>query len=330
MSHTDNNEIKNLISIDTFNDTSLFAVAVVNLSNYEVVYSNQAMKNIMSDMTAKNCWESIYGQEVPCMWCKAPSLLSKFNPDQHHSQSTTDAGYHTREHFNEVANRWYQLQEKVVRLKDSRNVLISFALDISIQKEAQSKLIETHVKLAMQTKALEEAQAELKEQANRDPLTNIYNSRYFGEISEKIIAITKRTKEPLSLLMIDIDTFKNINDSYGHNVGDEIIKLLANKLTSTIRKSDIVARFGGEEFAVILPNTNIKSAIEFADTLRVTIGKESYETKIDTIQFTISIGVDEFNHQEDTNIIDSLKRADSALYEAKRNGRNMVCAFHKE
>ena len=327
MTNLDNSEIKDLISIDTFNDTSLFAVSVIDLSSYELVYANQAMKNIMSDLTAMNCWEAIYGQESPCMWCKAPALLANLKLNTHPSQTTVNNGYTIYEHFNEVANKWYQIQEKAVILKDSRSVLISIALDISLQKEAQSKLIDTHVKLTRQTQALQEAQAKLKEQANRDPLTNMYNRRYFSEMSEKIISIAKRTKQPLSFMMIDIDDFKKINDTYGHSVGDEVIKLLANKLIYTVRQSDIVARFGGEEFAIILPSTDTENAVLFADKIRKDIESISYKENGTSIKFTISIGVDKFNYENDNNASDSLNRADKALYEAKTTGKNKVSVF---
>lgn len=132
------NELKELLSIDTFNDTSLFAIYVVDLSTNELVYTNQAMKNIMADMTAKYCWEAIHGQEEPCPWCKAPSLLSTLRKDKQHSKSIRNNGYVIYEHFNEIANKWYQIQEKVVELRESNFFLISFALDISLQKEAQS------------------------------------------------------------------------------------------------------------------------------------------------------------------------------------------------
>ncbi len=328
MNKIDNDEIKELISIDTFDDTSLFAVSVIDVDKYEIIYANQAMKNILSDMTAENCWEAIHGQESPCLGCKVPGLLEDFKKWKHHSQSTMDKSYVVYENFNEVANRWYQIQEKVVRLKNAKNVLISFALDISLQKEAQSKLIDTHVKLLKQTEALKEAQTKLKEQANRDPLTHLYNRRYFSGISHKILAITKRTKEPLSLMMIDIDKFKRINDTYGHAIGDEVIKSLAKVLESKIRESDIVARFGGEEFVIILPNTDIDSTMIFAQNLREEIERTVLDTAVDKISFTVSIGLDTYNFEEDENIGDLLNRADKALYTAKAQGRNRVCHFN--
>ena len=327
MTNVDYSEIKDLISIDIFNDTSLFAVSVIDLPKYELVYANQAMKNIMSDLTALNCWEAIYGQDSPCMWCKAPTLLSNIKSELHPSQTTVNNGYSVYENFNEVANKWYQMQEKVVKLKDYRTVLISIALDISLQKEAQSKLIDTHVKLTKQTQALQEAKAQLKEQANRDPLTNMYNRRYFNEIAQKIVAIAKRSKEPLSLIMIDIDKFKNINDTYGHHIGDEIIKLLSFRLEEIIRESDIAARFGGEEFALILPNTNEDSALKLAQKIRGDMEMSSCKADDKTVTFTVSIGVDEFEHTKDDDLFSALNRADAALYLAKESGRNRVCLY---
>ena len=324
MTNLNNKEIKDLISIDIFNDTSLFAVSVIDLPKYELVYANQAMKNIMSDLTAVNCWEAIYGQESPCMWCKAPALLANIKSNIPPYQSTINNGYIVYEHFNEVANKWFQMQEKVVVLKDSRTVLISIALDISLQKEAQSKLIDTHVKLTRQTQALQEAQAKLKEQANRDPMTNMHNRRYFAQMSEKIVSIAKRTKEPLGFMMIDIDNFKKVNDTYGHNVGDEVIKMLANKLISRIRESDIAARFGGEEFAIILPNTDLKSTSEVAETIRLEVEQIKYN---DNLHFTISIGVSELNHEDTKSVTEALNNSDKALYEAKASGRNRVSIF---
>ena len=324
MTNLNNKEIKDLISIDIFNDTSLFAVSVIDLPKYELVYANQAMKNIMSDLTAVNCWEAIYGQESPCMWCKAPALLVNIKENIPPYQSKINNGYIVYEHFNEVANKWFQMQEKVVMLKDFRTVLISIALDISLQKEAQSKLIDTHVKLTRQTQALQEAQAKLKEQANRDPMTNMYNRRYFAEMSEKIVSIAKRTKEPLGFMMIDIDNFKKVNDTYGHNVGDEVIKLLANKLISRVRESDIAARFGGEEFAIMLPNTDLKSASEVAKTIRLEAEQIKYNNDL---HFTVSIGVSELNHKDTKSVTEALNNSDKALYEAKAAGKNRVSIF---
>ncbi len=326
MTKLNNAEISKLISINTFNDTSLFAVSVIDLAKYEMIYANQAMKNIMSDMTATNCWEAIYGQEAPCMWCKAPTLLVNLKKSHKHaSQSKVNNGYVVYEHFNEVANKWYQVQEKAEILEDGREVLISFALDISLQKEAQSKLIDTHVKLTNQTQALELAQKKLKEQAHRDPLTNMYNRRYFADVSEKMVSVSKRAEEPLCAMIMDIDNFKKINDAYGHEVGDEVIKHIADKISSSIRASDLSARWGGEEFVVLLCNTTVDDAVTFANALRKDIENITYKANHTTITSTVSIGLEAFNHAVDKNINETLNRADKALYKAKESGKNRVC-----
>jgi len=320
-------EIQNLLSIDTFNDASLFTVSIIDIDNQEVIYTNQAMKNIMSDLTAKKCWESVNAQEERCEWCKVPYLLNKMNIPLNPTEPLTDSAYSVYEHFNEVANKWYQVQEKIVILKDLRRMLISFSLDISLQKEAQSKLIDTHVKLTRQTEALKKAQEKLKNQANRDPLTDMYNRRYFAEISSNIIEIAKRKKENLSLFMIDIDKFKNINDTYGHNIGDEIILLLVDTLNNKLRKSDIAARFGGEEFAIILPNTEKKYIFAIAENIRKEVEKLVYKSDVGDVKFTISLGIGNFEYASDKSIEEALKRADKALYYAKEHGRNQVCSF---
>ena len=320
----ENSEIKKIITLDTFNDTSLFAVSVIDLENYTVIYANQAMKNIMADLSAKNCWESIHGLSAPCMWCKASTLQKKAEHDRHTSQTTINSNYIIYENFNEIANRWYQLQEKVVKLSDGKDILISFALDISIQKEAQSKLIETHVKLNNQTNALKEAQEKLKELANKDSLTNLYNRRYFSEIAKNIIELSKKERASIGVLMIDIDNFKPINDTYGHNVGDEVIKSLANILVAKTRVEDVVSRIGGEEFVVLLINSNIEDSKLVAQEIVNTVQENITIVDDIEIKYTISIGVDEFDYDLDKDIDKTIIRADKALYRAKNSGKNRV------
>ena len=315
MPHLNDIEIKNCISMETFSDNALLAVSAIDLSTRKVIYANRAMRAIMADVSAKKCWEAIHGQESACSWCKVDFLLKN---------SSKENNYTIYEHFNEVANRWYQLQDKVIKLEDGREILISFALDITAQKEAQSKFIETHVKLVQQTKALKYTQKKLQQLANRDPLTNIYNRRYFADMAEKIVALSKREHQPLSLIMLDIDNFKKINDKYGHSVGDEVIKLLADRLIHLGRDSDITARFGGEEFAIILPNTDISNALKYAKKIKSDIEETTFTYENETIKFTISVGVDAFRHDKDKTIDESLNRADKALYKAKGDGKNRV------
>ena len=167
--------------------------------------------------------------------------------------------------------------------------------------EEHESLLEELVK--SRTKELEDAQDDLIEMANKDYLTNLYNRRYFQEISHSLMKIAHREKKQLSLLILDIDRFKTINDNYGHIVGDIVIKQLANILKNITRQSDILVRFGGEEFIVILPNTKIDGATLIAKKIREEV--EKYEVQIEKdniLKFTVSIGVTQCECTIDNNV----------------------------
>ncbi len=172
---------------------------------------------------------------------------------------------------------------------------------------------------------------ELKELSHRDYLTNLYNRRYFNEIAQDFMKMAKRKSQHLSVILLDIDKFKNINDTYGHTIGDEVIKSLASLLEEHTRESDIVSRFGGEEFAILLLDTDKDKASTIAEKLRIVV--ENIDIKIADdkyIKFTISLGVDCINIKKDNDISESLDRADNALYRAKKSGRNRVVVNFKE
>jgi len=193
-----------------------------------------------------------------------------------------------------------------------------------MQKEAQSQLISSHVQLQQKTLSLEKARQQLKILASQDPLTNLYNRRYFKDISQKLVNIAKREGSELSVIMLDIDKFKNINDTYGHSIGDEVIINLAGLLIAQTRESDIVARFGGEEFAILLPSTNKGGAYKTASTIREVVERQILTLDNKNIQYTISLGVDCFDITADEKIDPTLNRADRSLYQAKNSGRNQV------
>jgi len=172
---------------------------------------------------------------------------------------------------------------------------------------------------------LQELINELKLLSLTDPLTKLYNRRFFVDSSKSILEMAKRNKTDLSLIMIDIDKFKNINDTYGHQVGDEILKLLAKIMIHQQRKSDISCRYGGEEFVILLPHTSLQKATLVAEKLREVIQTSYFEITLDKkVKFTISLGVSSVHLKDEINIQKALKRADEALYIAKENGRNQV------
>ncbi len=169
---------------------------------------------------------------------------------------------------------------------------------------------------------------ELERRAYSDYLTNLANRRYFLEQAEKELKRVHRHGGKLSIIMLDIDHFKKINDSYGHKIGDTVLKQLAGLCLSTIRDLDIVARIGGEEFAVLMPDTGIEQARQAAKRMRAAIASTKMEPgAVEPFHFTASFGVATLNNESD-NIDILLNQADQSLYQAKSEGRNRVCSYH--
>lgn len=169
-------------------------------------------------------------------------------------------------------------------------------------------------------------EALLKNQATRDPLTSLYNRRYFEEEVGKQILESKIDKSPYSVLMLDADFFKKVNDTYGHKVGDKVLIELANTTERALRENDIVARYGGEEFVVFLPKIPADQALVVANRLRESIAAAVVHSDDNRpVKFTVSIGVS--SNLISDNIDTLIKTADEALYRAKQNGRNRVELF---
>ena len=167
---------------------------------------------------------------------------------------------------------------------------------------------------------------ELKLLASTDSMTKLYNRRHFSNMSEFIFSLMKREKQNLSVIMLDIDKFKNINDTYGHKIGDDVIISLANKLIEHQRQSDIICRYGGEEFVILLPKTSLDETNILAQKIRKEIESIILNISINKdLKFTVSVGVSQVDLENESNVEVALKRADDALYEAKESGRNKVC-----
>ena len=160
---------------------------------------------------------------------------------------------------------------------------------------------------------------QLENAVNHDPLTKVYNRHFYYESLKKEIVRAERYKKTFSLIIFDIDHFKKANDTYGHDMGDSVLKELSNICNNGIRRSDVLARIGGEEFSIIAPEADMDCAVLLAEKLRQLV--EEHQFKIsETI--TISLGVAEYSHGD--SLDDLYKRADIALYKAKKSGRNRV------
>jgi diguanylate cyclase (GGDEF)-like protein len=166
-------------------------------------------------------------------------------------------------------------------------------------------------------------EAALKELARHDPLTGAINRRYFFERANQEFARAKRHAAPLCIAEIDIDHFKLINDQYGHAAGDEVLKTLCDDSRRTIRENELFARIGGEEFAILMPDTGIDGAAHLTERLRTAIAGRKLPYKGEYISCTVSIGIAALR-ASDTAIEDCLQRADHAMYGAKQKGRNRI------
>ena len=163
---------------------------------------------------------------------------------------------------------------------------------------------------------------DLKKEAVYDSLTGCYNKKEIEVLFEKFLEESLRYNTPLSIMMIDIDYFKKVNDTYGHLAGDFILKEVANIIKNTIRSSDICGRFGGEEFLILLPNTKLSGAMKLAERIRENIQNHKFVFNDKKITITVSIGITSASKND--SVFSLIERADEALYEAKNKGRNRV------
>jgi diguanylate cyclase (GGDEF)-like protein len=175
--------------------------------------------------------------------------------------------------------------------------------------------------------AISISKAQLWEMAVNDSLTGLHVRRYFMTKLQDEILRTERYKKTLSIIMADLDKFKNINDTYGHTMGDRVLKSVGYFLRESIRDVDSIARYGGEEFIMFLPETSKEAAFILADRLRIGVSEIEMDKKLPNI--TISLGISTFPDDGKT-LNELLDKADAALYQAKANGRNQVVMYSKD
>ncbi len=173
---------------------------------------------------------------------------------------------------------------------------------------------------------LREQVMELSQQVFSDALTGLYNYRYFNQTLPLEIERTYRSGQPMALILLDIDHFKQFNDQWGHELGNQALTHVAQLINITVRKLDMACRFGGEEFVVILPNTDLAQAVSVAERLRTMIATTPLEAMAQSIPLTVSLGVDEYRTQLVESPEGFLRRVDNWLYQAKKAGRNRVAA----
>jgi two-component system cell cycle response regulator len=201
-----------------------------------------------------------------------------------------------------------------------------------VTKPFNDKELVARVRVHYRVKALQdqlrEANTRLETLAVTDGLTGLFNRRYFDDLLLSEVRRTLRYKAPVSVILIDLDHFKQVNDTYGHLMGDEVLRNIGRLVIGKVRATDSAARFGGEELAVILPQTNIGGAIELAERLRKMIADATHTLGGVSIQKTASLGVAAFDGNDPPIGPEELvKRADQALYKAKQGGRDRVVVW---
>jgi len=197
----------------------------------------------------------------------------------------------------------YWFEERLVPVVDADGVIVEW---VGIGRDITDK------------KSKEE---ELQAQAFRDPLTKAFNRRQLHVAIDEEIARSQRSEECFSLLLIDADHFKAINDQYGHESGDQVLKQLVDVLSGGIRRTDTLARWGGEEFTILLPGARCANALRVAESLKARVNQTPFDV---SRPVTVSIGLAEYKNNETADAL--IRRADRALYKAKENGRNCVVA----
>jgi diguanylate cyclase (GGDEF)-like protein len=169
----------------------------------------------------------------------------------------------------------------------------------------------------------------LRESSLKDAMTGLYNRRFLQEYTETLVAGVVRRKKNLGLIMCDLDFFKQVNDEYGHNVGDSVLKETSKTIEKCVRASDLVIRFGGEEFLVLMLDINEGDTFKVSEKIRETVGNTKIKVSEGTIKKTISLGISEFPTDTES-FWQAIKFADVALYKAKESGRNKTVRFNKE
>ena len=219
------------------------------------------------------------------------------------------------------------ISQRYQRNLSSRVQVLELANNLETANKISEALQEQNKALKEEVRLRKLAQARLEEISRLDPLTNLFNRRHFYELAEKEYARSKRYQHPLAAIMIDIDYFKSINDNYGHAIGDQVLSEIAARIAKSAREVDIVGRYGGEEFIVLLPETNLENAQTLAERVWYDLTKKPTSTSKLTIPVQVSIGVASFESANEITLDDLIDHADQALYKAKQHGRNRIEVF---
>ncbi len=288
-----------------------------------VIHWNKALENLTgyqaSEMVGTDDhWKAFYPLQKPLLADLVvdnvrENMIAGYYDGKYRKSLLSEGAYEVEDYFPNLGNSGRWLFFTATQIPDSDGVILGAVQ--TLQDVTERKIVENE---------LRESEKRYRELSITDSLTKLYNSRHFFRQLRQEIERAKRYEESLSLILLDIDNFKGYNDTYGHLEGDRVLAVLADVIRANLRSADSAYRYGGEEFTVILPETEGESALLVAERLR-----KSFEDTVLTplprseVHMTVSVGVTQyFPGEEDTVFI---KRADSAMYTAKTSGKNRVC-----
>jgi diguanylate cyclase (GGDEF)-like protein/PAS domain S-box-containing protein len=304
----------------------------LNVLNKKLYHSEKKYRNIFENVT-----EGIFRSD-------SDGRLIELNPAM-----ASILGYDSTEHMLEVQKRcerkaffggteydeFFMLAKEKGGIRnyqmelyrhDGREISIEISAQTVYDETASTTYIEGILFDVTERKRIH---AELKKLADTDGLTGLYNRRYFQKKLSCEISRSCTQNRPLSLIMLDVDHFKSVNDRFGHDVGDRVLQHIAETSRILLREHDIFCRIGGEEFAVILPNVELDKARQVAERMRAAMENNVLLAGDgERVRVTISLGVSQLNN-ESLNTSNLMKQADEALYSAKNNGRNRVCDYSR-
>ncbi|EDZ62611.1 sensory box/GGDEF domain protein [Sulfurimonas gotlandica GD1] len=282
---------------------------------FEMIFENNASGILLVD---ENCKINMVNKQFCDIIGFSKDELIGQSSRIFHTDDTSDKI--RKENFSKTKDSSYMKLEYKLKTKDNKNIWCEFfGSPIKITEDTTNIIWNI-----LDITAKKNLQEQLETQATTDYLTELHNRRYFTSRLEEEVARIKRDKKVTSsLLMFDLDKFKLINDTLGHLMGDVVLKIFADILKKNLRKSDIAGRIGGEEFAMILPSTNIREAKVLANRIREEVSNKKTIIDGNSINFTVSIGLTAIA-SDDANSDSAFARADTALYMAKGKGRNRV------
>jgi diguanylate cyclase (GGDEF)-like protein len=232
----------------------------------------------------------------------------------------------------EYLNRFENMSVRLITFNNDIKGTVTILTDSSEKFESlrnQTTSIRMIYKVVSSALNNLEMYEKVEELSNVDGLTGLYNRRYFQDMIERMVMESSRTGTPLSMIMLDIDHFKAVNDTYGHKAGDDVIRFLARTVKNNVRKVDVAARYGGEEFVVLLHNTNVEGAARLAEKIRILVKDSNINADGSHINITSSFGVSSYPSISMSSG-DLVKNSDQALYFSKENGRNKVTVYSKD